>query len=125
MANVAQTLGADQQLNENDYLSTGNYQLLFQDDGNLVVYYNPGPNQVAMWANNTSGQDAQYAIMQTDGNFVIYGSDQPPNALWATNTHGSSQCALWIYDRNPGYMIQITDPTTHLDLWREQGGPWE
>jgi hypothetical protein len=53
-------------------------QLIFQDDGNLVLYMSPGPNQVVEWASNTYGQDAQYAIMQTDGNFVIYGSDQPP-----------------------------------------------
>jgi roadblock/LC7 domain-containing protein len=121
MASMGQTLGAGQQLNKNDYLSTGDYQLIFQDDGNLVLYMSPGPNQVVEWASNTYGQDAQYAIMQTDGNFVIYGSDQPPNALWATNTHGSSQCALWIYDLNSGVMIQITDPSTHLDLWRAEG----
>jgi pseudomonalisin len=115
MANIGQVLYAGQQLNKNDYLSTGNYQLIFQDDGNLVLY---GPNQVVEWASNTSSQDGQYAIMQTDGNFVIYDASQPPNALWATNTHGSSQCSLWIYDLNPGGMVQLQDPLNHIDPWR-------
>ena len=83
MANVGSTLSAGQQLNQNDYLLTpsGNYQLILQDDSNLVVYQSPGSNQVPRWSSNTQGQDSQYAIMQTDGNFVIYDSSQPPNAL--------------------------------------------
>lgn len=96
MANMGQMLGAGQQLNKNGYLWTGDYQLVFQDDGNLVLYMSPGPNQVVKWASNTYGQDAQYAIMQTDGNLVIYGSDQPPNALLTLMVPHNVRCGFTI-----------------------------
>jgi hypothetical protein len=124
MANMGSALGAGQRLNRDDYLlsPSGNFQLILQDDGNLVLYW--APSALALWASNTQGQDSQYAIMQTDGNFVIYGSHQPPNALWATNTNGSSDCALTITDADvpSGVTIQIIDESTGgTVLWQQQG----
>jgi hypothetical protein len=88
MANMGSTLSAGQQLNQNDYLlsPSGNYQLILQDDGNLVLYSNPGPNKRAEWESKTQNQDSQYAIMQTDGNFVIYGGVHRP-AWRETDSH--------------------------------------
>lgn len=119
MANMGSTLIAGQQLNQNDYLLSlsGNYQLILQDDGNLVLYRSPGPNKVAEWASNTQGQDSQYAILQTDGNFVIYGPDLPPNAFWATGSHGSPDCVLTIMEWSPGVSIQIIDQSTNGCVW--------
>jgi hypothetical protein len=124
MANVGSTLSAGQQLNQNDYLLTpsGNYQLILQDDSNLVVYQSPGSNQVPRWSSNTQGQDSQYAIMQTDGNFVIYDSSQPPNALWTTGTRGSPNCVLAIKDSEDtmsGYTLTIYDPSNHTTTFIE------
>ena len=121
MTNMGSTLSAGQQLNQNDYLSSpsGNYQLILQDDGNLVLYRSPGPNEVVEWASNTQGQDSQYAIMQTDGNFVIYGPGGPPNALWSTGTHGSTDCSLTITDNSPppGVTLDIFDQDFNSSLW--------
>jgi hypothetical protein len=67
----------------------GVYQLIMQNDGNLVVYQNGG----AIWATatNLQGYDADYAIMQDDGNFVIYKSF---GAIWATGTQGNPGAVL-------------------------------
>jgi hypothetical protein len=59
--------------------------LCMQNDGNLVTYKNGKP----YWASNTWSKSplAPYkAIMQNDGNFVIYNSQGKPT--WATNTVG-------------------------------------
>ena len=47
----------------------GRYSLVYQGDGNLVLYGPAG----AMWASNTDGKPVGSVIMQGDGNLVIYG----------------------------------------------------
>jgi microsomal dipeptidase-like Zn-dependent dipeptidase len=82
---------------------TGPYNLVMQDDGNLVIY---DSTNTATWATGTNqftnvitSQSATLmmgqaltspsgvfrAVMQTDGNFVVY---QGPRVLWATGTTG-------------------------------------
>lgn len=51
-----------------------------QADGNLVVYQGNTP----LWSSRTSGHPGAYLVVQTDGNVVIYGSDDFP--IWATGT---------------------------------------
>jgi hypothetical protein len=53
-----------------------------QADGNLVLYRND--NSQALWASNTCGKPVTHAIMQGDGNFVLY--DNTGKAYWATGT---------------------------------------
>jgi hypothetical protein len=45
-------------------------QLVFQNDGNLVLYRNSDGH--AMWTTGTSGSRAIKAVMQEDGNLGIY-----------------------------------------------------
>ena len=40
----------------------------------------------ALWASNTAGTAADEAIMQNDGNVVVYSASGA--ALWATGTNG-------------------------------------
>ena len=47
----------------------GRYRLIFQTDGNLVIYRADG---VPVWWTGTVGISPNVARMQTDGNFVIY-----------------------------------------------------
>ena len=67
-------------------LSSGDqrFNLVMQDDGNLVLY---GPQRQPLWASNTAGHADMFdAIMQADGNFVLYnGSNQ---SQWSSNTGG-------------------------------------
>ncbi|HDZ3461149.1 TPA: hypothetical protein ACKRZ6_000088 [Pseudomonas aeruginosa] len=57
----------------------GNYRLVFQGDGNLVIY-RISPIAV-VWTTNTMGADK--AVVQADGNFVIY---KGTTVLWQTRT---------------------------------------
>ncbi|HKT05700.1 MAG TPA: hypothetical protein VJT31_39815 [Rugosimonospora sp.] len=58
----------------------GKAVLIFQDDGNLVVYDETG---VARWAASTVGKGVT-TNFQSDGNFVVYNSSNKP--VWASNT---------------------------------------
>lgn len=53
-----------------------------QGDGNFVVYRLADGH--AMWSTNTSGSGASVAVMQTDGNFVLYTADN--RVVWNTGT---------------------------------------
>ena len=62
------TLGPNSYLFANQQLaSTCKYRLVFQTDGNLVLY----EGSTARWASHTHGRGA-YATMQSDGNVVVY-----------------------------------------------------
>lgn len=82
----------------------GTFQLVLQaNDGNLVLYINDsftnpdaGLINRAIWSAFTQNQAASIAIMQDDGNFVVYDSFQNP--LFNTGTNG-----------NPGAFIIIQD----------------
>ena len=92
--------------------TNGNFTLIQQTDGNLVVYSSEDkptwasgtygknvkrcimqtdgnlvqylPYDVPVWASNTNGNPGAYLVMQNDGNLVIYGEENRP--LWASNT---------------------------------------
>jgi hypothetical protein len=66
----------------------GGSDLTMQGDGNLVVYTPPRPNRVAVWASGTSG--GLRLELQTDGNFVLY----------TTGGHTASWSGAGITDRN-------------------------
>lgn len=71
-----QTLRPDQQV----FSANGQYRLLYQTDGNLVLY---GPTG-AIWASDTTWASAGMVAMQGDGNFVIY--DASGEAAWSSDT---------------------------------------
>jgi hypothetical protein len=79
----------------------GRFSLLFQPDGNLVLYRSDG---VPLWASNTSGIAPGQAIMQTDGNFVVYDSDGTP--WWASGTSGNAGAELVLRD-DGDVLVQI------------------
>jgi hypothetical protein len=58
-------------------LKAGEWTLLWQYDGNLVLYSSGGP----AWASNTAGTDMYF---QGDGNLVIYQANGGPT--WSTDT---------------------------------------
>lgn len=81
-------------------LVSGNarYRLLYQGDGNLVLY--DDVDRTALWASNTTGTAGQ-AIMQFDGNFVIY--DAQGAARFTTNTAGNPNAFLAV--QNDGNIV--------------------
>lgn len=66
--------------------------LKMQNDGNLVLYMGKNP----LWATNTAGAGTAQAIMQRDGNFVLYDTKGRP--VWATNTLDASGAYFAVQD---------------------------
>ena len=70
--------------------SNGRYRLVYQVDGNLVLY--DDVDRTAPWSNGTAGTTAGQAVMQADGNFVVY--DAQLAGLWGSGTAGNSNAFL-------------------------------
>ncbi len=66
------------------------FRLVFQHDGNLVIYRLPGMD--VLWASNTAGSGGERCVMQQDGNLVLY--DLQGSALWSSGTHGKPDSFL-------------------------------
>ncbi|WP_033218167.1 hypothetical protein [Kitasatospora phosalacinea] len=67
----------------------GNTTLSMQSDGNLVLYLNAanGSHIQVLWSTGTWNNPGAYAVMQTDGNFVIYrAGGESAGAVWSTQT---------------------------------------
>jgi hypothetical protein len=79
--------------------ANGCYAVVYQPDGNLVLYRTGSTN--ALWASNIFGSSAGRAIMQTDGNLVVY--DASATAVWASNTAGNS--ASWLNVQDDGNVV--------------------
>ncbi|HXY45890.1 MAG TPA: hypothetical protein VEH29_17015, partial [Acidimicrobiales bacterium] len=64
--------------------SNGLYTLTMQSDGNLVE----STAGLPLWSTGTAGHPGDRALVQTDGNFVVY---SPSNsAVWSTHTRSRS-----------------------------------
>ncbi len=104
----------------NDSITSGLFTLELGDDGNLVLWqtillFGPHPivSQVEVWASNTN--DAAVAIMQADGDFVLY--DVYGNAVWSTGTEG-----------HPGAYLTVTGTdlvgdTHYVEVRAPSGAP--
>jgi hypothetical protein len=92
-------LSANQELTSNESLAScnGDYSLIMQSDGNLVLY----EGGTALWASGTVGSGADEAIMQGDGNFVVYTSAGSP--VWASGTAGDTGAYLDV--QNDGNVV--------------------
>jgi Ricin-type beta-trefoil lectin domain-like len=84
-----QELAMDAKINS----ANGNFTLIFQQDGNLVVY---DRNNNPLWATGTHGKKASRCVMQKDGNLVLYDIFKSP--IWASNTHGHEGALLVLHD---------------------------
>jgi hypothetical protein len=71
--------------------SNGAYDVILQDDGNLVLY----AGDTAVWSTETNGQKVERAEVQEDGNFVLYTAEKP---VWASETKGAKDVRLIIQD---------------------------
>lgn len=74
----------------------GVYSIIFQSDGNLVVY--KGSNytwQNSLWSSGTDVKKGKHAVLQGDGNFVIYDGliAAGGKAVWDSRTAGKAPSA--------------------------------
>jgi hypothetical protein len=89
--------------------SSGRYRLLYQTDGNLVLY--DDVSHSAVWASNTGGTNAGQALMQADGNFVVY--DAQGTGLWASATPGNPNARLVLQNDGNGVVYR----SDGLPIW--------
>jgi len=59
----------------------GQFRLVMQKDGNLVLY---SAGHKALWASGTRGSAGAWAVMRRDGDFVVYSA--AGRALWSSGT---------------------------------------
>src|SRR5262249_25956611 len=74
--------------------ANGQYTLILQPDGNLVLYKAAGGP--ALWASNTNGKPVTAAIMQDDGNLVVY--QNYTAVAWTSHTSGNPKSHLVVQD---------------------------
>lgn len=92
----AQLIRRGQTLNRGDVVNSSNesYQLRLQNDGNLVLY--SMPDGEPLWGSGTEGQAVEKAVMQGDGNFVLYGYGG--KAVWGAGTEGTRATRAFVTD---------------------------
>jgi hypothetical protein len=84
----------------------GRFVLVFQGDGNLVLYQGGTP----LWSTATHGTGADLVAMQGDGNLVVYGGGA---ARWASNTAGHPGAFLVV--QSDGNLVVYS--TSGAPLW--------
>lgn len=77
--------------------TNGRYRLVYQGDGNLVLYDGNKP----LWSSKTSGNSVGVCVMQGDGNFVMYNAEGQP--VWSSNTWNNPGSKLVV--QNDGNMV--------------------
>jgi hypothetical protein len=100
------------------------YRVVFQFDGNLVVY---NANGAASWSSKTYSQGATAFSFQSDGNLVIY---RNTTALWSSRTSGqwfnATTSTLRITMQNDGNFVEYKSPMFSTDnqtaLWSSKYG---
>lgn len=76
-------------LNPGDSVDSGRVRLVMQEDGNLVLYSDA--TNASLWATGTTGVNV--AVLQSDGNFVVYPRNAAGNpffARWQSGTSGDN-----------------------------------
>jgi hypothetical protein len=118
------TLKLGEELNQNEPLKSadGRYELLLQDDGNLVIYGATDPdrnNKRVIWESGTVGSGATRLVLQSeDGNLALYDADN--KAVWATNTNQGKATHLFLH--NDG-RLELYEGTTAC-LWKTDKDPF-
>lgn len=75
----------------------GEFWLIYQDDGNLVLYW----NDRALWASATNGNPGGSCLLQDDGNLVI--RNAAGAVIWSTNTAGNPGNEVWVTDEGGAF----------------------
>jgi hypothetical protein len=102
--------------------TAGAYFLILQADGNLVLYKNGGS---FVWATNTQSKGVSHALMQDDGNFVIYAGTTP---VWATRTGGNGG-SIFAFQNDGNLVVYAPTPIwdwkigLHFPDYKDHSGP--
>jgi hypothetical protein len=94
----------------------GRYVLVMQGDGNLVLY--KIPESRAIWASNTYDSGGVKAVLQYDGDFVVYSVTNNPR--WNSGTSGRPSNYLRLQDDGNLVLYGVGD---NVPQWST--GTWE
>lgn len=123
-SNCGTTIPSGTILNQGDSYTSpnGNYTLVMQGDGNLVLYPKGGG---ATWAANTAdseqknGDGGQVAVLQSDGNLQVI--DAKNNVLWQSNTAATKSepnAGATLSVQNDGNVVLYrTTAYNDLNIW--------
>jgi hypothetical protein len=103
------TITGPELLTVNHCYQTPKACLIFQSDGNLVVYDEKG---TARWNSGTWGYTNAYAVFQADGNLVVYSHTNIP--LWHSQTGGNTPGTLTLWVQSDGNVV----------IYDKAGIPW-
>ena len=94
-------MSAGQQLAPGESIASegGAYRLVYQSDGNLVLY--DERSRLPVWASQTGGTRPGRVVMQNDGNLVLIDGDGVPR--WATGSNGTPFAYLLV--QNDGNVV--------------------
>jgi hypothetical protein len=88
------------------------YQLSMQSDGNLVL--TRVSSGIVLWSTGTANNPGAVAVMQDDGNFVVYSNTQ--------GSSGSSPTALWASGTQATNPVLSLGADGNLVIWGSNGG---
>jgi|GEM_PF-4060572 len=96
-------LRANERLLPNQFLQSANgqYQLLMQGDGNLVIYRLS--DRSGRWSTRTAGNPGAYCVMQADANFVVYSATGRP--LYASGARTGPRTDHYLWLTNNGQLL--------------------
>jgi hypothetical protein len=89
---------------------SGTYRLILQNDGNLVLY--PLPNGRPVWGSGTEGKAVEKAVMQEDGNFVLYSYNGKP--VWGSGTERTNAIGAVVTDGGNLRIIMTGSGETYI-----------
>ncbi|GBD86236.1 D-mannose binding lectin [bacterium BMS3Abin03] len=99
----------------------GEYTLIYQDDGNLVLYRK---DKKVIWASNTDNTGKPgMASMDSDGNFVVYNADE--EVVWASETgNNGPNCIVELNDNGEFEVIKKGSIDEVLYSSQDAGWGW-
>ena len=112
------TLNGGYSFTKGHYIFSPNnrFILVWQTDGNLVLYDTYNSPARGVWSSQTWGRETTHCIMQTDGNLVIYNLNNPANGynVWCSATWGNTNAILHIEDNG---RVAIYNSSKTKELW--------
>ena len=91
---------------------SGKFTLIYQNDGNLVLYKNTNK---PIWATMTNGKSSNLLTFQTDGNLVIYNYNNP---IWGAQCHNKG--GRYIILQDDGNLVVYT--ADNRPIWASDTG---
>jgi len=118
----ATTISGTYGFTQGNYIYSPNrrFFLVWQSDGNLVLYDTQVSPWRDVWTSKTWGRVTTQCTMQADGNLVIYNRNKPAGQdnVWCTGTWGWPNAKLCIEDNG---RVVIYDAGRTKELWSSTG----